>query len=121
MEDGIRAIRRSPPSETPCTIPSPVFPPSKAFNPAGIQIANIVAADEEVRKKVDKAISINEVCDVNSFAVDAWKRLITEEDWLGGTETLPLQELRDCPGYAGRERLPQLRVPCVGRERTWSG
>ena len=45
--------------------------PSKAFNLAGIQIANIVAADEEVRKRIDKAININEVCDVNSFAVDA--------------------------------------------------
>lgn len=45
--------------------------PSKAFNLAGIQIANIVAADEEVRKKIDRAINVNEVCDVNSFAVDA--------------------------------------------------
>lgn len=45
--------------------------PSKAFNLAGIQIANIIAADDSVRRKIDRAININEVCDVNCFAVDA--------------------------------------------------
>ena len=39
--------------------------PSKAFNIAGLQIANIVCADEYMRHKIDKAININEVCDVN--------------------------------------------------------
>lgn len=41
--------------------------PSKAFNTAGLQIANIVCPDSEVRKLVDRAININEVCDVNPF------------------------------------------------------
>lgn len=45
--------------------------PSKAFNIAGLQIANITVADAEVRQKVDRAININEVCDVNPFGVDA--------------------------------------------------
>ena len=45
--------------------------PSKAFNIAGLQIANIVAADEEVRRRIDRAININEVCDVNPFGVIA--------------------------------------------------
>lgn len=45
--------------------------PSKAFNMAGLQIANIVAADAEVRRKVDRAINDNEVCDVNPFGVCA--------------------------------------------------
>ena len=57
--------------------------PSKAFNLAGIQIANIVAADEEVRKRIDKAININEVCDVNPFGVIATMAAYDEsEDWL---------------------------------------
>ena len=43
--------------------------PSKSFNIAGLQIANIVCRDEEMRKKIDKAININEVCDVNPFGV----------------------------------------------------
>lgn len=45
--------------------------PSKAFNIAGLQIANIVAADAAMRAKIDKAININEVCDVNPFGVTA--------------------------------------------------
>lgn len=39
--------------------------PSKAFNIAGLQIANIVCYDENLRRKIDRAININEVCDVN--------------------------------------------------------
>ena len=45
--------------------------PSKAFNLAGLQIANIVSADTDIRMQIDKAININEVCDVNPFGVEA--------------------------------------------------
>lgn len=45
--------------------------PSKAFNIAGLQIANIVARDADVRARIDRAININEVCDVNPFGVVA--------------------------------------------------
>ncbi len=43
--------------------------PSKAFNTAGLQIANIVCPGADTRAKIDKAININEVCDVNPFGV----------------------------------------------------
>lgn len=43
--------------------------PSKAFNIAGLQIASIVSDNEELRRRIDKAININEVCDVNPFGV----------------------------------------------------
>lgn len=43
--------------------------PSKAFNTAGLQIANIVCPDPEVKKMVDRGINDNEVCDVNPFGV----------------------------------------------------
>lgn len=43
--------------------------PSKAFNTAGLQIANIVSSDAEVRARIDRAINDNEVCDVNPFGV----------------------------------------------------
>ena len=57
--------------------------PSKAFNMAGLQIANIVAPDEEVRQKIDKAINVNEVCDVNPFGVLATIAAYNEgEEWL---------------------------------------
>lgn len=58
--------------------------PSKAFNIAGLQIANIIVADEDIRKRVDKAININEVCDVNPFGVIALQAAYTDEGaaWL---------------------------------------
>ena len=58
--------------------------PSKAFNIAGLQIANIIVKDEEVRKRVDKAININEVCDVNPFGVIALQAAYSAEgeEWL---------------------------------------
>lgn len=43
--------------------------PSKAFNTAGLQIANIVCPDDETQQKIDRAINDNEVCDVNPFGV----------------------------------------------------
>lgn len=57
--------------------------PSKAFNTAGLQIANIIAPDSRVRALVDKAININEVCDVNPFGVTALMTAYNEgEQWL---------------------------------------
>lgn len=57
--------------------------PSKAFNIAGLQIANIFCADPEMRTRIDKAININEVCDVNPFGVDALIEAYTNGvDWL---------------------------------------
>ena len=57
--------------------------PSKAFNLAGLQIANIISADADIRRKIDKAININEVCDVNPFGVEALIAAYNEgEEWL---------------------------------------
>lgn len=57
--------------------------PSKAFNIAGLQIANIVCADSALRAKIDRALNVNEVCDVNPFGVIAAQTAYNEcEDWL---------------------------------------
>lgn len=57
--------------------------PSKAFNLAGLQIANIIVRDETMRKKIDKAININEVCDVNPFGIEATIAAYNKsEEWL---------------------------------------
>ncbi|ADT89678.1 MalY/PatB family protein [Vibrio furnissii] len=45
--------------------------PSKSFNIAGLQIANIIAADDRIRASVDRALNIHEVCDVNPLGVTA--------------------------------------------------
>lgn len=58
--------------------------PSKAFNTAGLQIANIVCRDAEMRNRIDRAININEVCDVNPFGVIALQAAYSDEgyEWL---------------------------------------
>ena len=57
--------------------------PSKAFNLAGLQIATIVSADADIRMKINKAININEVCDVNPFGVEALIAAYNDgEEWL---------------------------------------
>ena len=57
--------------------------PSKAFNLAGLQIANIISADTDIRTKIDKAINVNEVCDVNPFGVEALMAAYNDsEEWL---------------------------------------
>lgn len=58
--------------------------PSKAFNIAGLQIANIYVPDAEVREIIDKQININEVCDVNPFGPVALMAAYSDEGamWL---------------------------------------
>lgn len=58
--------------------------PSKSFNIAGLQIANIVTDNPDWRRRIDRAININEVCDVNPFGVIALQAAYSEEgaDWL---------------------------------------
>lgn len=57
--------------------------PSKAFNLAGLQVSNIFAANPAVRKKIGKALNVNEVCEINPFAVEALIAAYNEgEEWL---------------------------------------
>lgn len=84
--------------------------PTKTFNIAGLQIANIIAADEAARKKIDRAININEVCDVGPFGVVALQAAYNDsEDWLD--ELLPyIKSNYDylCGFFA--EHMPMLKV-----------
>lgn len=84
--------------------------PSKAFNIAGLQIAEIVCPDPETQARIDRAININEVCDVNPFGVTALIAAYRHgEPWLeallrylqGNYEML-------CDFFAAR--LPQMKV-----------
>lgn len=58
--------------------------PSKSFNIAGLQIANIISNNELWRQRIDKAININEICDVNPFGVTALQAAYTDagHEWL---------------------------------------
>jgi len=57
--------------------------PTKNFNIAGLQIANIICADKEWYRRIDRAINIFEVCDVNPFGPLALEAAYNEsEDWI---------------------------------------
>ena len=57
--------------------------PSKNFNTAGLQIANIICKHPSWRRRIDRAININEVCDVNPFGIVALMAAYNEsEDWI---------------------------------------
>ena len=57
--------------------------PSKSFNIAGLQAANITCAQPSWRRRLDRAININEVCDLNPFGPVALIAAYNEsEDWL---------------------------------------
>lgn len=85
--------------------------PSKSFNIAGLQIANIIVADASIRERVDKQININEVCDVNPFGVEALQAAYSPQ----GEEWLEQLKAYLADNYAAlldffRTRLPQLPV-----------
>ena len=57
--------------------------PSKSFNTAGLQVANIICSQPSWRRRLDHAININEVCDVNPFGPVALIAAYNESaDWI---------------------------------------
>ncbi len=91
--------------------------PTKTFNLAGIQVANIVAADEKIRAKVDKALNINEVCEINVFAVEALIAAYNNgEDWLTSLKTYLYENYTVLTGFF-KEYLPHL--PVIKLEATY--
>jgi len=84
--------------------------PSKNFNTAGLQIANIICTNPEWRRRIDRAININEVCDVNPFGIAALQAAYNEsEDWLDALNQYLWQNYQTLCDFFARE-LPQLRV-----------
>lgn len=91
--------------------------PTKTFNMAGLQIANITAADQNTRARIDKAINVNEVCDVNPFGVAALQAAYNLcEDWLDELRAYLKANYDHLCGFF-RERMPQL--PVVKLEGTY--
>lgn len=81
--------------------------PSKAFNTAGLQIANIVCGDADSRRAIDRAINDNEVCDVNPFGVAALQAAYNDgAGWLDALREYIHGNYLFMRGYCA-ERLPQ--------------
>lgn len=82
--------------------------PSKAFNTAGLQIANIFCGNEDLRALIDRAINDNEVCDVNPFGVAGLIAAYTEgESWLEELTAYIKENYEACRSFMS-ERLPEL-------------
>ena len=94
--------------------------PSKAFNIAGLQIANIICADPQLRRRIDRAVNINEVCDVNPFGPVALIAAYNEsEAWLDVLNGYLYENYQALVGFA-REHLPQWKVcPLEGTYLVW--
>lgn len=94
--------------------------PSKAFNIAGLQIANIVvgsgspesetADSSDIYRLIDKAININEVCDVNPFGVIALQQAYNHGgEWLEALNGYLYSNYLFLREYMA-QHLPALRV-----------
>ena len=83
---------------------------SKAFNIAGLQMANIIVPDEAVRAKIDRALNVNEVCDVGPFGVLATIAAYNEgEEWLSQLTAYLWQNYCTMCSYC-EEHLPAFPV-----------
>lgn len=84
--------------------------PSKSFNTAGMYISNIVCNNAEIRAKIDRAININEVCDVNLFGVEAVMAAYNEsEDWIDQLCPYIWKNYQSLVDFF-REKLPQIGI-----------
>ena len=84
--------------------------PSKNFNTAGLQIANIICPQPSWRRRIDRAININEVCDVNPFGIVALQAAYNEsEDWIDQLNKYLLCNYQLLCDYVA-EHIPSWRV-----------
>ena len=85
--------------------------PTKAFNIAGIQIANIYARDPEILSRMDRAINDNECCDVNVFGVAALMAAYDKGgDWLDELREYLFHNARTVSCFL-EDELPQVNMP----------
>ena len=84
--------------------------PSKTFNIAGLKTSNIIVANEEYRKKVNRSLNINETIEPNVFGIEALIAAYNEgEEWLDQLLEY-LEGNRDYLISFINERIPKLKV-----------
>lgn len=96
--------------------------PSKAFNTAGLQIACIVASDDDATRRIDRAINDNEVCDVNPFGVEGLIAAYTPEgaEWLDDLRLYLYDNFLVMADFiASRPRLGWKLTPMEGTYLAW--
>jgi cystathionine beta-lyase len=94
--------------------------PSKSFNIAGLMMANIFCRDAATRRRLDRAININEVCDVNPFAPVAVKAAYNEsEDWLDALNLYLYDNYQALCDYVAQNLILWRVMPLEGTYLVW--
>lgn len=94
--------------------------PSKAFNLAGLQVANIFAADTAIRERIGEALHRNETGEISPFAIDALTAAYNEgAEWLDALNGYLYENYLFLRDFLARE-LPQYPVlPLEGTYLAW--
>lgn len=83
---------------------------SKSFNVAGLQIANIFCNNIVLRRRIDRAININEVCDVNPFGVIALQEAYNHgAEWIDELNEYIYGNYKALKEYLSHE-VPEVKV-----------
>ena len=94
--------------------------PSKSFNIAGLMMANIFCRDAATRRRLDRVININEVCDVNPFAPVAVKAAYNEsEDWLDALNLYLYDNYQALCDYVAQNLILWRVMPLEGTYLVW--
>ena len=84
--------------------------PTKNFNIAGLQIANIICKNHEWLRRIDRAVNINETCDVNPFGVIALQEAYNKGDeWIDQLNAYLYDNYKALKDFF-HEELPKLEV-----------
>ena len=85
--------------------------PSKAFNTAGLKMANIITANAEWQQRIDRAINDNEICDVNPFGPVALEAAYSKEgeQWLDALNNYIADNYHTLTRFF-KEQLPHIPV-----------
>ena len=94
--------------------------PSKSFNIAGLQTANIICTDAATRRRLDRVININEVCDLNPFGPVALIAAYNEsENWIDELNKYLWDNYTILCDFIGKN-IPQWKVmPLEGTYLVW--
>lgn len=94
--------------------------PTKSFNIAGLQVANIICRNAEWRRRINRAININEVCDLNPFGPVALKAAYNEsEDWIDELNQYLWDNYQALSNFVA-QNIPQWKVmPLEGTYLVW--
>ena len=84
--------------------------PTKNFNIAGLQIANIICKNRQWLRRIDRAVNINETCDVNPFGVIALQEAYNKgAEWIDELNTYLYDNYKALKDFF-HEELPKLEV-----------